>query len=131
MFNHDNRGDDRRTDCSELPTVEKDQLSWFYDVLSDYRRRYVLYYLHEEEQTSVEDLATQLSAWDQGCGRSELSDTDCDQVAAELHHQHLPQLDQTPVIEYDQERKRVMYDNPPPGLESLISYSMEWELEEV
>lgn len=74
------------------------QLDATLDLLSNQRRRYVLYYLREQGGTvSVEELAEQIVAWE--------SDESADesQIMADLHHSQLPHLDDAGAVTFDPE----------------------------
>lgn len=72
------------------------QLDATLDLLSNQRRRYVLYYLREQGGTvSVEELAEQLVAWESDGSPDE------SQILADLHHSQLPHLDDAGAVTFD------------------------------
>jgi len=74
------------------------------DLLANRRRRYVLYCLRERRDAlSVADLAEQLLAWE----RDDPPDDVDEQVVADLHHCHLPRLEEAGAVTYDEESGRV------------------------
>lgn len=74
------------------------QLDATLDLLSNQRRRYVLYHLREQsDPVSLEELADRVVSWerDQSADRA--------QVLADLHHSQLPRLHEAGVVEFDAE----------------------------
>jgi len=66
-----------------------------FSVLSDERRRYVLYSLSEHDgELSFDALPEEIQAWESGS-------PDRDQIAIELYHLQLPKLADLGFIEYD------------------------------
>lgn len=75
------------------------QLDATLDLLSNRRRRYVLYYLREQGDTvTLEELAEQIVAWE-----SDDRGVDKQQVLADLHHSQLPRLAEADVVTFDAE----------------------------
>jgi len=97
-------GDDAQS--PELTTEERHRL------LSNERRRTVLRVLeHEAEATTLAALATAVAAAEPDVDRSDSTvDEDAtvdDAVQIELHHIHLPMLDDAGLVDYDGASKRV------------------------
>lgn len=66
------------------------------DLLSNRRRRYVLYYLRKEGETvSLAELAERIADWDESETRS------TEAVVADLYHSHLPRMDDAGVVDFD------------------------------
>ena len=74
------------------------------EVLVDARRRFIITALHEEESptTSLEELATRLAGWELDVPDETILENEFDRRKFELHHRHLPRLDDCGVIEFDQ-----------------------------
>lgn len=79
------------------------------DLLSNRRRRYVLYYLREQGRAvTVDELAEQIVAWERDAGEEPAAsighgaETPNDRVTADLHHCHLPRLTEAGAVTYDQ-----------------------------
>lgn len=67
------------------------------DLLSNQRRRYVLYSLRKEGGAmSVEKLAEQLTSW-------EGDDADGQRVRMDLYHSQLPRLEEAGAVEFDED----------------------------
>lgn len=90
------------TGSEELDT---DQL---YDLLANRRRRFVIHYLKGTEgATEIGKLTEQIAAWELGCGTDELGRTERKRVYTALQQSHLPFMQDSGLIEYDKERKRI------------------------
>lgn len=85
--------------------LDTDQL---YDLLANRRRRFVIHYLKGVEgATEIGKLTEQIAAWELGCGTDELSRTERKRVYTALQQSHLPFMEDSGLIEYDKERKRI------------------------
>jgi len=83
-----------------LADERADDVSAAFDLLSNSRRRGVLYAVERGEETTVEELADRISSW--------LGDAhDASSVRLSLVHTHLPRLADAGVVEYDRERGTV------------------------
>jgi DNA-binding transcriptional ArsR family regulator len=94
-----------------------DDVSAAFDLLSDARRRGVLYAAERGEQTTVEELADQIASWlddaeGDSCGSS---------VRLSLIHTHLPKLADAGVVEYDRERGTVELAGGATDLEPFLT----------
>lgn len=71
-------------------------------LLSNPRRRYVLYYLREQGgQARLEELTRSLAAWETDKSPAELEDADEKRVYVSLYQTHVPKLEEHGVVEYD------------------------------
>lgn len=74
-------------------------LDELFDVLSDRRRRFVLYYLDgANERATREALVDRIAVREAVDGEGPIRE----HVLAELHHVHLPRLQDAGLVEYDQ-----------------------------
>jgi hypothetical protein len=68
------------------------------DLLSNRRRRYVLYYLRKRgEAVTIEELAGQVASWESETDRQ----VDEERVLADLYHSQLPQLAEADTVTFD------------------------------
>lgn len=75
-----------------------------FDVLSNPRRRFVLYYLREIDDTvELNELAKAIAAWENNTDESELTDQDRKRVYVSLYQTHIPKLTDVGLVEYDQD----------------------------
>jgi predicted transcriptional regulator len=99
------------TDLSEFDAGgdRKDEL---FDVLSDQRRRVLLYSLQTSQMpVSVGELATKLATWEATRSLSDRSSDDRTTVETSLVHTHLPKMAEAELIEYDETERRVTLAN--------------------
>lgn len=84
--------------------VDSNDISRAFDLLDSHRHRYVLEKLSETSDgvASVDDLVDYLLTHDPGT-------EDKDRAMASLHHQVLPKLDDTGIIDYDRRSETVRY----------------------
>ncbi len=76
-----------------------------FELLKNRRRREVLSYLLETEQTvTLGELAEQIAAWENNTDINALSSDQRKRVYVALYQTHLPKMDDAGIIEYDQNR---------------------------
>ena len=86
---------------SKQPDISQSDV---FDVLSNPRRRFVLYYLREiDESVELNDLAKAIAAWENDTDESELTDQDRKRVYVSLYQTHIPKLTDVGLVEYDQD----------------------------
>ena len=111
-----------RTDDDEVSIGE------IFDVLSDHRRRYVLYVLSEEEEGAmdVEALAERLAPWIHETADDEVTEEQFRRTYTGLRHSQLPRLDDAGAVEYDQHRDRVSLGRTEP-FDDYLSFAADRE----
>ncbi|WP_440764430.1 DUF7344 domain-containing protein [Natronorubrum sp. DTA7] len=118
-------------------------LDLIFDLLSNRRRRYALYYMHDQPDgvATLDELATAIIALQQADSSEEAaiadetetdsgdntdSETDCDQrqlrIRTELQHTHLPKLEDAGVLDHDRRSETVRYWNQP-SLEEWLEHA--------
>lgn len=78
-----------------------------FDILSNIRRRYILYYLREESEASTRELSRGLAAWENDVAVSAVTSKQRKRVYTALQQTHLPRLDEYGVVEFDRDRGRI------------------------
>lgn len=78
-------------------------LNAVFDLLSDDYRRYVLYYLNENGDAPIEELATYIRERESG---EAVDDDALHGLVVQLHHNHLPRLDDAGMVDYEEGRMR-------------------------
>lgn len=82
-------------------TTEDLSLDSIYGILSESRRRYVLYYFLDNDHANIESIALQITAWEQDVTIDAVSEAAKQRVMTSLVHQHLPKLADYGIVEYD------------------------------
>lgn len=73
-----------------------------FDVLSNPRRRYVLYYLRESGPSiELTDLAEEIAAWENDTVPENLTEKERKRVYVSLYQTHVPKLEEVGFVEYD------------------------------
>lgn len=70
-------------------------------ILVDSRRRYALYYLLSNEYVDVDGLALQIAAWEDETTPTSVDDDVYESMKISLYHNHLPQLEEHDIVEFD------------------------------
>lgn len=80
-----------------------------FDILSNSRRRYVLYYLRQQPRTvQLTTLAEQVAAWENETDVESLSEQERKRVYVSLYQTHIPKLADTGLVRYDKEAGTVV-----------------------
>ncbi len=89
-------------DGKEDQTLSKDVI---FELLKNRRRREVLAYLLEAEETvTLGELAEQIAAWENDTDVNALSSDQRKRVYVALYQTHLPKMDDAGIVDYDQDR---------------------------
>ncbi|RKD95259.1 DUF7344 domain-containing protein [Halopiger aswanensis] len=89
-----------------------------YDLLSDRRRRHLLYLLLDGDRLPVDEIALRLAAWEGETPLPAVEDDRRRRIATALRHNHLPRLADHDVIEYDPDGETVA---PGPDFDAVES----------
>lgn len=93
------------TDTATLPEMSPDLV---FDILSNTRRRMVLYYLRQYGgSATVQELADEIAAMENDVEIEELTRQQQKRVYVSLYQTHLPKLEESGISEYDEEREEV------------------------
>ena len=88
-----------------MTDLSKDEL---FRILSSSRRRYIIYFLHEEgAPVSLNDLATRIAAEENDRPVEEVTDSERQRVYISLYQTHLPKLEEADIITYDEDERMV------------------------
>lgn len=84
---------------SEQDTLTRDNV---FDLLSNPRRRYILYYLRTHDgPIKLTDLADEVAAWEYDTDVEELSKQERKRVYVSLYQTHVPKLAEIGLVDYD------------------------------
>ncbi len=100
-------------------SIRREQI---FEILSNERRRFVLYYLRrhsDEGPISFRELVDQVAAWENETTTDQLGSSDRKCVYTALRQTHLPKLDTFGVIEYDRQRGSI---EPKECLDDVLLY---------
>lgn len=79
-----------------------------FDILSNARRRFVLYYLREAgEPVELGELARELAAWENETPASDLTTQQRKRVYVSLYQTHIQKLAEADIVEYDDDTRMV------------------------
>jgi hypothetical protein len=95
-----------RLDTDALTETQSElELDQVFEILKNQRRRYVLQYLNEVDDTvSMSDLAEEIAAWENGKDVSQLSSSERKRVYVGLYQCHLPKMDSMGVVSFNKPR---------------------------
>lgn len=101
-------------------------LNTLFQLLSNHRRRIVLAdLLAHESKLTVNDLTEEIVVQEQDAPVTEVPSEVLTRTRIALHHNHIPKLDETPLIEYDRERNIVEPTEQLEELEPFLSRVVE------
>lgn len=79
-----------------------------YDLLSNARRRFVISYLRDrDEPVELSELSRDVAAWENETDVENLTDQQIKRVYVSLYQTHVPKLDESGILEYDQDTGQV------------------------
>lgn len=105
-----------------------DQLSKdvIFDLLKNRRRRQVLAYLREADETvTLSDLAEEIAAWENDIEIRELNSAQRKCVYVGLYQTHLPKMDDAGVIDYNKDRGLITLSENATLLDEYLEYGQE------
>lgn len=93
-----------------------------FELLSERRRRYVLYYLREQDSpVSVRELAEAVAEMEADADSPAVSETELERYEIKLHHADLPKADTAEFIEYDADDGVVRLTGEPPKFDAVLT----------
>ncbi|SDR07107.1 DUF7344 domain-containing protein [Natronobacterium texcoconense] len=121
-------------------------LDCVFDLLSDRRRRYALYYLNEREDgvATIDELTNHIATLERRVESGSETGSECSETSSnpdvdgtpaerkqrirtELQHVHLPKLEEVGVLEHDQRSETARYWNQP-SIEEWLEHAQHKEL---
>jgi len=99
----------------------------FYQVLASSHRRRLLYYLLENEESTLSELTSVLSGWELTPAKPMQTSADRSEIRLYLRHNHLPRLDDADLVEYDGETGTVRLESLHPQVRDIIKQSVQAE----
>lgn len=93
-----------------------------FDLLSNERRRYALYYLEQHnERVPVDKVAEQVATWQTDRGTDSIPEEKFEDVEVSLQHSDLPKAAKAEYVQYDPEEEVVEVTGTPPEICAIIS----------
>lgn len=93
-----------------------------FDILSDERRRYALYYLHEQSgPVAVEDLVAVVRKWGDDPPIQDRSWDRVDALEVKLRHRHLPKTAEVDFVQYSPEQGIIQVEGTSPEIDALVT----------
>ncbi|SIR15697.1 hypothetical protein SAMN05421858_1634 [Haladaptatus litoreus] len=97
-------------------------LNTIFDLLSEKRRRYVLYYLEEQgESVPVDELVETVADWESSASGNDIPADKFREVEISLVHTDLPKTANVEFIEYDVNEKMVKINGTSPEFDTIIN----------
>jgi hypothetical protein len=97
-----------------------------FDALSARLRRQALFYLLEEPETTIDDLADVLAGW-RSTATGPVGPTERERIAVELRHVHLPRLDEATLVEFDSVAGDVRLRELPDPVRELVRFAHRYD----
>jgi hypothetical protein len=101
--------------------TQRDTLSDLFRALSHPYRRVVLYYLRANGDASLDGLADCVTGWGESGPGADTDGEDYETVRVQLHHAHLPMLDEGGLVTYDAASEEVTLEDLTPAAETVLS----------
>ena len=90
------------------------------ECLTSSRRRSILYHMQDNEVEDIDELATQVAAWEDAVAPEKVTADNRKRVETQLVHTHLPKLADAQFVEYDRRSDTVRYREPPRLLYTVL-----------
>lgn len=118
-----------------MSETTRDELSrdTLFSLLSNPRRRFVIRYLYRaDESVTLQELATEVAAWENQTEPEKLTDQERKRVYVSLYQTHVPKLEEVGVIEYDNDSGEITLTERTQGVRKYLDGDVEdrrpWEL---
>lgn len=103
-------------------SMRMESLDKLFDLLRKERRRYVLYYLEQQNRpVPVEELVAEVARWEADSTNPSISFEEYEKVEISIHHADLPKLSDEPYIQYNPETRYVELTEPPPEFKAILA----------
>ena len=97
-------------------------LDTIFDLLSDERRRYALYYLYEQDgPVAVEELVETVTRWEDDSHSPDRHQDRIENATIEFQHTHLPKSESVEFIQYSPNEGVIEVSGAPPKFDALVT----------
>ncbi|WP_255167526.1 DUF7344 domain-containing protein [Natrononativus amylolyticus] len=96
--------------------------SEFFEMIGSKRRRYVLYALQNQKNATFEEVTERVAIWETETPPEELDERTRQNIRVNLHHSHLPKLEDAGIIRYDRQSGAVSLRDLPDATETFLDY---------
>ncbi|WP_339103511.1 hypothetical protein [Haloterrigena salinisoli] len=97
-------------------------LGTVFELLTNERRRYALYYLYEQDgPVTISDLVETIDRWEDGSPPQESTLDTFDEIALDLKHHQLPKSAEVEFIQYEPERGTVQIQGSPEKFDTFVT----------
>lgn len=99
-----------------------ESLDGVFDLLSEERRRYALYYLEKQDgPVSVDEVAAQVAEWETNGATGSIPEGKFENIKMNLYHADLPKASEVTHVQYDREEGTVEVVGESPEFNAITS----------
>lgn len=99
-----------------------ESLDEVFELFSEERRRYALYYLDEADgPVPIGELASQIQTWEQASSGSPVPEAEFEDIVLRLKHRDLPKAAEVESVHYDREHNRIELSGSSPEFGVILS----------
>lgn len=103
-------------------------LSEIFDLLSEERRRYALYYLYEQDgPVPIEELVKVVAEWEENPHGQDEPWARFDEITLDLQHTHLPKTAKVDFVQYHQDKGIIQVQGTPPKFDAFVTIARLFE----
>jgi hypothetical protein len=112
----------KRTDEASFVADGGYKISKYLEIISSKRRRYVLYALQSKNKATFEEITERVATWETEIPSEELDERTKQNIRVNLHHSHLPKLEDAGIIGYNHQSGTLCLRDLSGTTENLLGY---------
>jgi DNA-binding transcriptional ArsR family regulator len=112
----------KRTDEASSVADGGHKISKSLEMLGSKRRRYVLYVLQNRKKATFKEVTERVAIWETETVSEELDERTRENIRVNLHHSHLPKLEDAGMITYDRQSGAVYLRDLSDTMEEILDY---------
>lgn len=109
----------------KIEELGKESVNQYLSVLSDHRRRFLLYYLRKTTSAEIGEAARRVVAWNRELSPENVPESAREKMEVALYHLHLPKLVEAGLIEYDDRSSTIRFRDAPSDLLNALEWTRE------